>query len=70
MKFNCGETYKEEKERLSKWHPFYPYWPRRVGYKDCRAFEWIERRKVYYTSPVIWPGCFDDGWWEYRERKV
>ena len=63
MKLNGGETYDEEKERLSQWHSFYPWFPRRVGYKDCRAFEWIQRRRVYYG--IWWPDG-PEGYWEYR----
>lgn len=66
MKLNCGETYDEEEKRLKEWHPFYPWFPRRVGYKDCRVFEWIERRKVYYD--FYHPGMLHDGYWEYRLR--
>ena len=66
MRCNCGETYEEEEERLSEWHAFYPFFPRRVGYKDCQMFEWIERRRVYYG--MFNPGM-PDGYWEYRLEK-
>ena len=56
MKFDCGETWEEKSIRLSKWHRFFAIWPRRVADHDCRCFEWIERRGVFW-----------DGWdWEYR----
>jgi hypothetical protein len=61
MKFNCGPTKEERKEerkaRLSDWHRFFCIWPRRVGYRDCRWLEWIERKRGEY--PWIW---------EYRAR--
>jgi hypothetical protein len=69
MKFNCGETETEkinrllkERQRLKEWHPFFPLWPRKVGSKDCRAFEWIERKG--------WWDIYDHCWeWEYRVKQ-
>lgn len=57
MKFDCGETTDERYNRLQQWHKFYPWFPRRVGSHDCRAFEWIERRLVF---------TYIDSYWEYR----
>lgn len=48
MKFNCGLSRYEKEAIYVPWRPFYPFFPRKVGPKDCRAFEWIERRSVRY----------------------
>ena len=65
MKFNCGPDGYERfailvkrRERLEQWHPFYAIWPRRVNSRDCRAFEWIERRLIFVDSDHV--SCVDD----------
>jgi len=64
MKINRGLDYQErqdvrekERDRLSHWHPFYAMWPRRVASRDCRAFEWIER-KMTFGPGYIWRGAY------------
>lgn len=61
MKISCGEIWGAKRARLEEWHPFFPWWPRRVGERDCRVFEWIERKGTFWYA-------FDYcGWdWEYR----
>lgn len=66
MRFKCGKTQaeldalilaqREYRAATSRWHKFYPIFPRRVARGDCRAFEYIERR-------------YDWDWdrWHYRE---
>ena len=59
MKFNCGLSPEEKFEaRVNKarsdnesyiayameWHKYFAWWPTRVGSKDCRWLETIERR--------------------------
>ena len=56
MKFKCGMTSEERKEKFT-WKPFYPWWPRQIAPGDCRCFEWIERQ--YDTNGY-------DNWWNYR----
>jgi len=72
MKLNCGRTARERLiERLdrksirsfelSKWHKWFAWYPIRIGYRDCRWLEYIERKaniinsfnythSVYYTE--------------------
>lgn len=68
MKFNCGPTYAEQEAIHKEWHPFFTIWPRRVGSNDCRAFEWVERRKVYKAIPrmTLYTGYSYE--WFYRAR--
>lgn len=73
MKLNCGLTKAErtelleeewkafKKENMGKWKPFFAIWPRRVGKKDCRWLETIERRMVWASGQ---PFYYVE--WEYR----
>jgi hypothetical protein len=54
MKINCGETWEEAAERISNWHRHFALIPRRVGTKDCRWLEIIERR-VSWGMPEYAP---------------
>lgn len=48
MKLKCGLTSKEKHEKdlkeLTIWHDHFCIWPRRVGHKDCRWLETIQRK--------------------------
>jgi len=44
MRIDTGPTREEKAFLKSQWHPFFPWWPRKVGSNDSRTFEWIERR--------------------------
>ena len=68
MKFDCGLDWKEKVAAIEgKWQPHFALWPRRVGHRDCRWLEWIERKGnyrghsygIFSNSYVIW-------YWEYR----
>jgi len=65
MKFNCGESRKEKIKRLEKWHDWFAWHPVRLGEKDCRWFETIQRKGSlkWYGEPDAW---FE---WEYRESE-
>ena len=67
MKFDCGETWEEYKERLSEWHSFFALIPRKVGEHDCRWLEVIERRMTYHPRPTLLHKSF----WavEYRAKE-
>jgi hypothetical protein len=82
MKFDCGPTYVERHERRQKawedykasreqWHPYFCWWPKRIGSNDCRWLETVERRG-YYNEPIKMPfggGCAGGWSWEYRSIK-
>lgn len=62
MKLECGKSWAAKVKYLEQWHPFFPFFPRRVGEYDCRAFEWIERKGELmhgYESGDYWH-------WQYR----
>ena len=61
MKINCGLTRLERWDAEDSWHPWFAWRPVRVGSRDCRWLEVIERR---YVPPKM-PGYFG-GTWEYR----
>ena len=59
MKFDCGMSPAERRElkkareqeryeRLTNWHDWYAWFPARVGSRDCRWLEVVERRLHYY----------------------
>ena len=43
MKFDCGETASEYFARLEKWHRWFAWYPVRIGNRDCRWLEYVER---------------------------
>ena len=53
MKFNCGETREEKRERLreieSQWHNWFAWYPVRVGSNECRWLETVERKRHYIS---------------------
>lgn len=58
MKFDCGESWLVKKARLERWHPWFAWFPVRIGNHDCRWWETIERKGEYSDT------C---GWeWEFR----
>lgn len=61
MKFNCGETWTEQKARLEQWHRWFAWYPVKISNHDCRWFETIERRGTFWSP---WGDAF---WhWTYR----
>lgn len=58
MKFDCGLTDEEYRAEIRKWHRWFAWHPVRVGHRDCRWMETVERRAYF------------DNWlelcWEYR----
>ena len=62
MKFNCGPTWEEKKAAKEKWHKWFAWYPIRIGSKDCRWLETIERKGSYELLSDI-----ECGWvYEYR----
>jgi len=64
MRFNCDKfsDWRYKKYLASQeWHRWFAWYPVRLGYHDCRWFEWVERR--WFKND-----CWDhDYWaWEYR----
>jgi len=64
MKFDCGETPKEELKRKEEWHDFFTIWPRQVESHDCRFLETIERKGIFKYAGYSY-GCWE---WEYRAK--
>jgi hypothetical protein len=50
MRFNCGPTAHEKRIARRQWHRWFAWFPVRVGSRDCRWLETIERRYVGYTT--------------------
>lgn len=48
MKFNCGPTERQRRQsardRWCVWHRWFAWFPVRVGPRDCRWLETVERR--------------------------
>ena len=47
MKFNCGPSLTERLEAREQWHRWFAWRPVRVGPRDCRWLEMVERRVMY-----------------------
>lgn len=67
MKLNCGPSRTERVfakfARLKAWHPWFAWHPVRVGNRDCRWLETVERKGQFFG------GYGGDFWeWEYRPR--
>lgn len=64
MKFDCGETGEEMRDRLSNWHKWFAWYPVLVAPHDCRWLELVERKGTY------WCISYCSGWeWVYRAAK-
>lgn len=62
MRFDCGETWEEEKARKRAWHKWFAWHPIMVKDHDCRWLEYVER------SGKFWASWGDSGWnWSYRD---
>lgn len=46
MKINCGESWETKARRMLDWHPYFAWYPIRVGENDCRWLETIQRKRV------------------------
>jgi hypothetical protein len=63
MKFNCGPSAREQFEATERWHRFFALWPRRVGPRDCRWLEVIERKGTWLHS-------YGGGFWKWEYRAI
>ena len=61
MKFDCGLTRREKIKIKENWHLHFVLFPIRLGSRDCRWLEWVERRGVHceYIEGSYWI-------WEYK----
>lgn len=59
MKLNCGPTWEERVTAMGKWHRWFAWHPVRIGSRDCRWLETIERRG---------DSCYDG--WSFQYRAV
>lgn len=56
MKFDCGLSAQEKWELSSDWHEWFAWYPVRVGHRDCRWLERVERKRSYVR------------YWNYRAK--
>ena len=65
MIFDGGETYGARILRLTKWHPFFVLWPRKVaesgGRCVCAWLQYVERKGHYHNYA-------HDSWWSWDYR--
>lgn len=59
MKLNCGHSAKARFRRKHMWHLWFAWHPVRVGPKDCRWLERVERKGRYCG--------LGDWFWRYRK---
>lgn len=72
MKFNCGLTWAEKiainNELRQQWHKWFALIPRRVGNKECRWLEYIERKGETYFAMTGGMGGVKVKKWQYEYR--
>lgn len=44
MKIDCGQSKLAKNRHLTDWHPWFAWFPVRLGENDCRWLEVIERK--------------------------
>ncbi len=57
MKFNCGLSYEEKQNKIRCWNKWFAWRPVRVGHKDCRWFEYVNRKErtgSFYQLTYAW----------------
>ena len=67
MKFDCGKRSRSLRRELrirarKWWHPWYAWYPVRIGKHDCRWLELVWRKGKYQHD---WDG---GGWWFWRYK--
>lgn len=76
MKFDCGPSPEAKREawlavsyarraEREKWHPWFAWFPVRLGEHDCRFWEQVERRQRYR-----YPNLKLEEYWEYRPMQT
>jgi hypothetical protein len=57
-----GKIWLAKRAHLTKWHPWFAWFPVKLADYDCRWFEWVQRRIEYYegVAPM-------ERWRYYRE---
>ena len=66
MKWNCGPSWEEKHEATKQWHRWFAWRPVRVGPRDCRWLEYVDRKGKWSDSfhPML------AGWlYQYRARQ-
>lgn len=73
MKINCGPTKDEREEAARQWHDWFAWFPVRVGSKDCRWLEGVQRRRQVMREYFDDKGnlecaTFWGSGWDYRSK--
>jgi len=61
MKFATGPTWSERHSEKLKWHRWFAWHPVRVGSREKRWLEYVERKGTVWEATSIWGYT-----WEYR----
>lgn len=61
MRFDCGLSFSERIDAKSQWHTWFAWYPVRVGHRDCRWLERVERKGTFYAGAGH---C----WWSFTYR--
>jgi hypothetical protein len=64
MRWDCGPTWEEIKAAREQWHPWFAWYPVRVGPRDCRWLERVERKGT------CWEFIFRGSPWSYEYRSA
>ncbi len=61
MRFNCGPTWEDFRAARELWHPWFAWYPVRIG-QHCYWLETVQRRGAFSAN------FGEDLWtWEYRD---
>lgn len=63
MKFDPGDSKEVRFKRLQDWHRWFAWRPVRVGERESRWLEWVERKGNWLGGDY---SCGDIWFWEYR----
>lgn len=67
MKFNCGLSWSEKIKYWESWHSWFAWRPVRIGSRDCRWLETVERRWVWDKALAR---CIGANPWEVQYRSA
>ena len=66
MKINCGRNIETKFKIKEKWHPWFAWFPVRIGPRDCRWLEVVMRKGKYTVGET---GYLNSPWkYKYKER--
>jgi hypothetical protein len=69
MKLNCDKLRQARRKRMQaecEWEPWFAWFPVRIREGDCRWLEYVERKRWWSHSDIVWASAWATTKWEYR----